>query len=80
MSWWRILHPMTGWRPAQHREHIMIDYRDNCWFLSADGLGAEMGFWTLASAMSFATNNLRIPVKLTNRAIVRKVQDKWTAA
>lgn len=49
-----------------------IDYRDNCWFLNAPGLGAEMGFWTLAAATSFAVNNLRATVKLTNRAIVRK--------
>jgi hypothetical protein len=52
-----------------------IDYRDNLWLLSAPGLGAEMGFWTLAAATSFAANNLRAPVKLTNQAILRKVRE-----
>ncbi len=49
-----------------------IDYRDNCWFLTVSPRGDQMGFWTLASAMSFATNNLRATVKLTNQALVAK--------
>jgi hypothetical protein len=50
----------------------LIDYRDNCWFLNAPALGAEMGFWTLASVLSFAANNLRMQPALSNRAIVQR--------
>lgn len=53
-----------------------INYRDGLWLLSADGLKAEMGFWTLASARSFAINNLRLSVRLTNQAIVRSVSER----
>jgi hypothetical protein len=51
-----------------------INYRDGMWLLNAPGLGAEMGFWTLASAMSFATNNLRSTPRLTNQAIVARAK------
>lgn len=50
-----------------------INYRDGMWTVSANGLGAEMGFWTLAAARSFATRN-RLTVKLTNQAIVASVR------
>lgn len=49
-----------------------IDYRDGCWFLSAPCFNCEMGFWTLASALSFATNNLRTEPKFSNAALVQK--------
>ncbi len=51
---------------------LTIDYKDNCWFLTVSPRGDQMGFWTLASAMSFAVNNLRASVKLTNQALVAK--------
>jgi hypothetical protein len=51
-----------------------IDYRDNLWFLTANGLNAEMGFFSLAAAGSFAGNNLNSDFSLTNRAIVEMVK------
>lgn len=53
-----------------------IDYRDNCWFVGSSAIGGEAGFWTLAAAMSFTTNNLQAAVKLTNQAIVRKFKER----
>jgi hypothetical protein len=49
-----------------------IDYRDNLWLLSHPTFGAEIGFWTLPSALSFAINNLRSTPRLTNQAILAK--------
>jgi hypothetical protein len=51
-----------------------IDYRNNCWFLKISERGDELGFWTLPAALSFATNNLKLNVKLTNQAILAKVK------
>lgn len=51
----------------------MIDYRDNCWFvITASG---DFGFWSLASAMSFAINNLNVSPKFTNQAILAKIKN-----
>lgn len=39
-----------------------IENRDGIWFLSIPGREAPMGFFSRASAVSFATNNLRLAV------------------
>ena len=41
-----------------------IEYRDTIWFLTIPGVEAPMGFFTKESALSFATNNLRLKVLL----------------
>jgi hypothetical protein len=53
-----------------------IDHRDSLWLLTAPGLNAEMGFFSLAAARSFAKNNLCLAARLTNRAIVRSVTER----
>lgn len=45
-----------------------IDYRDGLYFLQIPGQEAPMGFWTAASAMSFAVNNLRLKFSMTSAA------------
>ena len=40
-----------------------IEHRDGIWFLTIPGVEAPMGFFTRESAMSFATNNLRLAVR-----------------
>ncbi len=47
-----------------------IDYRDTIYFLEIPGREAPMGFFTCASAMSFAVNNLRLKYQLSAAATV----------
>jgi len=41
---------------------MKIEQRDTIWFLTIPGREAPMGFFSYASAHSFATNNLRLLV------------------
>lgn len=47
-----------------------IDHRDGIYFLEIPGRGVPMGFFTAASAMSFAINNLRLKYEMTTAATV----------
>lgn len=47
-----------------------IDHRDGIYFLEIPGRDAPMGFFTCASAMSFAVNNLRLKYQLSSAAAV----------
>ena len=40
-----------------------IEHRDGIWFLTIPGREAPMGFFSQGSALSFATNNLRLAVQ-----------------
>jgi hypothetical protein len=51
-----------------------IDFRDNLWLLTVSDRGDQMGFWTLASAASFAGNNLNAEYRLTNKAVCEMVK------
>lgn len=62
---------MPRFSPSMTKQ-LEIDHRDSLWLLTVSDRGDQVGFWTLASAVSFATNNLRASFKLTNRAILAK--------
>lgn len=46
-----------------------IDFRDGIYFLEIPGREAPMGFFTCASAMSFAVNNLSLKYQMTTAAV-----------
>lgn len=59
---------------SQTTQTASIDFRDHIWLVNAPGLNGEMGFFSLASAASFAGNNLERDYRLTNSAVVEMVK------